>query len=678
MLSIRKQILLLVVNTFFVYVMSASTYNIDDHETQNAAAVCACTNGKCVNEGGKDVCKCLPGYGNYTKSDCRACECGPNKSCIWKQTGWFSNEKICFCKSGYHEENGICVDNCEPDPCKNDGTCEKDGDGFKCLCKGNWIGRRCEENNCEPNPCRNDGTCEKDADVFKCTCYGNWMGTTCEKKDPCFPNPCKNGGKCWTEGEGYKCDCKPSFLGRYCEEDNPCFPNPCKNGGKCWTEGEGYICECQPSFLGRNCEKDPCFPNPCKNGGKCWTEGEGYICECQPSFLGRNCEKVLFDPCASHPCQNGGACLIDGESFKCKCKPAFFGINCEKEINLCISNTCQNEGICIQKGNSISCHCKPPYFGAVCEKDPCTENPCENGGTCVQVGYSFKCKCHHPFSGDTCQYDACSDNPCFNGGTCARDGNSFKCKCRNGYYGTICEKEGYESTLKETTQSTSELNNTSISITEEATESTLELNNTSISTTEDVRNITFVIYTDTTNEFTNSTQNFNFNSTTTKPEICTRDMDCLNGGACKNSNCECPPNFEGYWCEKNLLCEKLQPTCRAMGATCKNVGFNAICECPPDKMYHPRSGMCEDICDSWKCGHGRCEIDGRAYKCICDTGYTGDHCNKTLDKEAKIERFNAWLPVMTSVMAFMCLLLMVQLCLSCRNRKFSSHTSPPF
>ncbi|GBN91143.1 hypothetical protein AVEN_58838-1, partial [Araneus ventricosus] len=72
-------------------------------------ADCRCSNGKCVNEGGKDICKCPPGYGNFTKSYCKACECGPSKGCIWIYTGIMTSEKTCFCNPGYFEDNGKCV-----------------------------------------------------------------------------------------------------------------------------------------------------------------------------------------------------------------------------------------------------------------------------------------------------------------------------------------------------------------------------------------------------------------------------------------------------------------------------------------------------------------------------------------------------------------------------------------
>ncbi|GBO05276.1 hypothetical protein AVEN_99471-1, partial [Araneus ventricosus] len=113
-----------VLSSYFVYInadLNLQENNIDEtrNSQQNSNAYsladedihppqradCSCTNGQCVNEGGKEVCKCNPGYGNYTKAWCKACECGPNKSCIWISTGFWSSEKTCFCNPGYFEDN---------------------------------------------------------------------------------------------------------------------------------------------------------------------------------------------------------------------------------------------------------------------------------------------------------------------------------------------------------------------------------------------------------------------------------------------------------------------------------------------------------------------------------------------------------------------------------------------
>ncbi|PRD24091.1 UNVERIFIED_CONTAM: Versican core protein [Trichonephila clavipes] len=124
----------------------------------------------------------------------------------------------------------------------------------------------------------------------------------------------------------------------------------------------------------------------------------------------------------------------------------------------------------------------------------------------------------------------------------------------------------------------------------------------------------------------------------TSKKSCKIDRDCLNGGLCRKLGrgeffCDCPPLFVGEWCEMSL-CEKLHSKCRAIGAICKIAGLNAVCECLPGTIYRRKSGLCEectkkeqksnylqsetfekDICDPWKCDHGKCKVIGRNYRC---------------------------------------------------------------
>ncbi|GBM80053.1 hypothetical protein AVEN_45038-1 [Araneus ventricosus] len=96
---------------------------------------CRCENGKCEGEDGKQICKCNPGFGNFSKITCRACECGPDTNCMW-EPGW-SVKKICFCKPEYSQKSTKCeACNCGPDT-----NCTFTDQGFfkpylkKCLCK---------------------------------------------------------------------------------------------------------------------------------------------------------------------------------------------------------------------------------------------------------------------------------------------------------------------------------------------------------------------------------------------------------------------------------------------------------------------------------------------------------------------------------------------------------------
>ncbi|CAL1264247.1 unnamed protein product [Larinioides sclopetarius] len=537
------------------------------------------------------------------QNETKECDCGPKGICS------FENGLImCKCEQGFAEKDGNCAETCTNDSeCFYGGKCDDINGSKFCSCKAGLMGDKCQI-------------------VLDCV-TGKYK--ECQR----------SGGVCTYNISLEKAECFCPNNYKYHEEENSCKECDCGPKGSCLFRKGQKKCYCKEGFE----DKDgKCTECDCGPGATCNFENGLKKCYCKKGFKNKD------GKCTECDCGAKGFCSFESGLKKCNCEQGFVNKDgiCE-EINFCISMPCQNDGICERNGSSFSCYCKPPYFGAVCEKDPCTENPCRNGGTCVQIGYSFKCQCKPSYYGDSCQYvDECSDNPCFNGGSCERNGHSFKCKCKYGYYGKHCEKEGYEST------------------TEEITDSKTEFENISVSSVDD-------IITESPHELRNFT--FNLNFTTIKPEICAINSDCSNGGICRNSSCECPPNFGGYWCEKNILCEMLQPTCRAMGATCKIIGLNAICDCLPSKEYRPKSGTCEDICDEWKCVNGKCEVDGKSYKCICDTGYTGYRCSDIV--EDKSARSYIWFAVMTSLMVLICSLLIGQLCIVYRQPKSKRHNT---
>ncbi|KAF8777628.1 Delta and Notch-like epidermal growth [Argiope bruennichi] len=118
--------------------------NLFEESLQNNAA-CSCTNGECLNEGGKQVCKCKPGFGNYTRSLCKACDCGPDSNCTWISKGFFNTEKVCLCKLGYHEEKSKCVGPCTKNPCMNGGICKDVENGYECICPSKFTGDNCKD-----------------------------------------------------------------------------------------------------------------------------------------------------------------------------------------------------------------------------------------------------------------------------------------------------------------------------------------------------------------------------------------------------------------------------------------------------------------------------------------------------------------------------------------------------
>lgn len=54
-------------------------------------------------------------------------------------------------------------------------------------------------NECESNPCHNNGICIDQLGAFKCNCTDDYEGDMCErlKLVTCDNAPCNNGGNCF-------------------------------------------------------------------------------------------------------------------------------------------------------------------------------------------------------------------------------------------------------------------------------------------------------------------------------------------------------------------------------------------------------------------------------------------------------------------------------------------------
>ena len=117
---------------------------------------------------------------------------------------------------------------CHDSPCENGGLCTSVlqlGDQLEaldspsliftspqlrhqltCRCQRGFSGRRCQlrQDPCTPTPCRNGGTCSRQGSDFRCTCPAAFQGKRCdqERNRACDPLPCRNGGSCQETPEG--------------------------------------------------------------------------------------------------------------------------------------------------------------------------------------------------------------------------------------------------------------------------------------------------------------------------------------------------------------------------------------------------------------------------------------------------------------------------------------------
>ncbi|XP_048086719.1 protocadherin Fat 4 [Alosa alosa] len=182
-------------------------------------------------------------------------------------------------QSGLHIDS-VDHDPCTHNPCQNGGSCKRRlsvGPDMKteesvpvilvsnqplqpyaCNCRPGYAGALCETDidECQPSPCHNGGTCHNLVGGFSCSCPEGFTGMACERDvNECLSNPCKNGALCQNYPGGFNCLCKSGFSGKTCDSIiNYCECNPCFNGGSCQNRVDGYYCHCPFGVFGKHCE----------------------------------------------------------------------------------------------------------------------------------------------------------------------------------------------------------------------------------------------------------------------------------------------------------------------------------------------------------------------------------------------------------------------------------------
>lgn len=299
--------------------------------------------GKCIEDSRGDyVCNCLVGYtGSHCETEITINPLCENKPCL--------NDGICKVIAGTSKIECDCAEGYT-------GTrCEVTGYGF-------WVGYQritnfficifdfqVNEDDCESNPCQNNGICIDEVAGFHCNCsHTGYTGALCENNEnECKkkPNICLNGGVCYDTYGSYICECLPNFSGFNCEVlIDPCFAHACKNGGTCINRRDSFQCICPRGFSGEMCETGPDLGTECI-AGKC----------CEPDVSGMQCKTMLVEDCN---CLNGGRC--NRNTSACVCPQGFDGTLCENDVDECIQN--QNicvHGICVNQPGTFKCYCEP-------------------------------------------------------------------------------------------------------------------------------------------------------------------------------------------------------------------------------------------------------------------------------------------------------------------------------
>ena len=140
------------------------------------------------------------------------------------------------------------INNCEPNPCKNNFVCTDLIDDFMCTCQLGYTGKQCETNvdDCQDQTCLNNGTCHDLVNNYTCTCPQGFQGINCEDDvDECISSPCSNHASCNNIPGGFSCLCEPGYTGRLCDTDiDYCLLASCQNGGTCEDGANNYTCHC--------------------------------------------------------------------------------------------------------------------------------------------------------------------------------------------------------------------------------------------------------------------------------------------------------------------------------------------------------------------------------------------------------------------------------------------------
>nr|XP_046245043.1 protocadherin Fat 4 [Scatophagus argus] len=173
----------------------------------------------------------------------------------------------------------ITSDPCLTSACQNGATCNKNiyisqdvavlestavifvsprKEVFNCTCPVGFTGTLCEDdiNECEVNPCENQGTCVNTPGGFYCHCQSGFSGIFCSTDvDECLKLKCQNGGTCTPTKDGTHCQCVSGFEGEMCEQlVDHCRSTPCVQG-RCINSQAGFTCNCPFGVSGLFCEE---------------------------------------------------------------------------------------------------------------------------------------------------------------------------------------------------------------------------------------------------------------------------------------------------------------------------------------------------------------------------------------------------------------------------------------
>ncbi|CAD5124310.1 DgyrCDS12602 [Dimorphilus gyrociliatus] len=571
--------------------------------------------GTCSISGNTYTCRCQP---LWAGDDCSVSRCViVNGGCARGSCVISGNTVRCQCPTGYTGERcniQIGGVTCNPNPCRNSGTCYIDDvtRETRCSCVDRrWAGPTCSDAVCTIlNPCVR-GTCIPQVNTDPtCQCPSGYAGSRCETfvgSNACNPNPCRNSGICSVSGSTFSCDCRDRrYTGSTCTLNICDVNNPCIRGTCIGQVNDNPRCQCPSDYTGDRCQtfigSNVCNPNPCRNSGTCSVSGSTFSCDCRDRrYTGSTCTLNICD--VNNPCIRGTCIGQVNDNPRCQCPSDYTGDRCQTFIgsNVCNPNPCRNSGICSVSGSTFSCDCRDRrYTGSTCTLNICdVNNPCIRG-TCIgQVNDNPRCQCPSDYTGDRCQTfigsNVCNPNPCRNSGICSVSGSTFSCDCRDRRYtGSTC------------TLNICNVNNPCI-------------RGTCIGQVNDNPRCQCP------SDYTGDRCQTFIGSNVCNPNPCRNSGTCSVSGS--TFSCDCRDRrYTGSTCTLNI-CDVNNPCIR--GTCIGQVNENPRCQCPSDYTGDRcQTFIGSNVCNPNPCRNsGVCSVSGSTFSCDCrDRRYTGTTC----------------------------------------------------
>jgi EGF-like domain/Human growth factor-like EGF len=409
---------------------------------------------------------CTDGSQNGDESDvdcggsCDPCSldgaCGDGDDCA---SSWCSPEQRCGCEPGTEPDGAsgcVEIDDCDPNPCANGGTCTDGSQSYACSCPQGFTGDTCETDvdDCAGMPCVN-GACTDEVDGYSCSCDDGFFGDNCDTTCDATGTDCLVVDSCEQQGGApLSCSgCEDGFHGGTCDDACDATGTDCTAVVSCdqQTGAPSACSDCAAGLYGATCMDDcDSATNDCVDVLTCDAmSGAPLTCAgCDPAYTGTDCGGA----CSA----SGTQCLLvnacdqgTGAATACAgCNAGFFDATCSSGCSTMGTN-CVAVNACDQgTGAATACAgCNAGFFDATCSSGCSTMgtncmavNACDQG-----TGAATACTgCNAGFFDATCSSNCAPIANCAVATTCDQaTGANPQCgTCATGFYGAACDQAG--------------------------------------------------------------------------------------------------------------------------------------------------------------------------------------------------------------------------------------------